>query len=80
LFAPWLLMGYDLDVMNCYPLSLLIAKVGPDETLYPPLIVAGGVLLSLTGIAFACLCVWKILRWISQRDDPRHAKRPPDPP
>jgi hypothetical protein len=40
---------------------------------------------AVIGVSALCLfigayVVWSVLRYINRRDDPRHAKRPPDPP
>jgi membrane protein implicated in regulation of membrane protease activity len=40
------------------------------------LLIAPGVFAAPFGIVF----VWLVVRWSNRRDDPRHAKRPPDAP
>lgn len=45
----------------------------------PLIVLVPWMLATWTAVAGA-LCIWRIVRILNERDDPRYAKRPPDPP
>jgi hypothetical protein len=38
------------------------------------------VAIGVVSIPGGAVCIWLAVRWFNRRDDPRHAKRPPDEP
>ena len=64
--------------MDSNPLVTILARVGPDEVFYPQIVLLAVELLG--AVVIAGFVVWKIVRSVNYRGDPRHAKCPPDAP
>ena len=57
---------------------LVAAFVGWSVLLWLATLEQPQLFLALLGVPFGGAAVFSVVRWLNRRDDPRHAKLPPD--